>query len=213
MYNAQPLAVDFSQAPVAVDLDMIRCLRRHLHSIKKTFTGKEFVDNLLALSVQEDSSESTSSEMINHHQSICYSNEYAIELGQYLLDSGLLSVVATMLHTTPNPSEVEASIENSHDNRMFRLMSSYRFTEAEDRQANIRKHQVLQAVREKTNKKGQQSSEERGRLGTLLLISDILLQRSQFEKRLLDFIKSNKFQEVTRQLGNSTATCLTIVHL
>jgi len=71
---------------------------------------------------------------------------------------------------------------------------------------------VFQAVKEKKNKQTeQQPLEERGRLGTLLLISDILVQRSYQERRLKDFIKNNKFQEVTREVTSNT--CLCIVHL
>lgn len=205
--------MDFSQAPIVVDIELLRRLRCQLHSVKKTFSGKEFVDNLLSLTRQEDTSESPANEVILHHQSISYSNEYGIELGQYLLDNGLLSMAVThhLIHATPNPSEVEASVEGAHDERkIFTLTSSYRFTEAEDKQVNIRKHQVFQAVRE-NSKQTEQSLEERGRLGTLLLISDILVQRSHQERRLKDFTKSNKFQEVTREVTSST--CLCIVHL
>ena len=203
-----------------VDLELVRRLRRQLHSVKKTFNGKEFVDNLLALTAQEDVSESSANEMITHHHSICYSSEYAIELGQYLLEAGLLSPAMTnLVHATPNPSEIEASADGVLDKRTFSLVLSYRFTEAEDRHVNIRKHQVFQAVKEKMNKKAQQQQpplEERGRLGTLLLISDVLVQRSQHERRLKEFINSNKFQDVTRELSNNhahTVTCLCIVHL
>ena len=217
MISHQPLSVDFNDAPIVVDLELVRQLRRQLHSVKKTFNGKEFVDKLLSLTAQEEMSESSANEMTNHRQPICYSSEYAIELGQYLLETGLLSPATTdLVHATPNPSEIEASADVV-DKRTFSLASSYRFTEAEDRRVNIRKHQVFQAVKEKMNKKVQQHQrplEERGRLGTLLLISDILVQRSQHERRLKDFINSNKFQEVTRELSNAhTVTCLCIVHL
>lgn len=216
IFHQRPLSVDFSQAPVMIDLELIRRLRRHLHSIKKTFTGKEFVDDLLVLTGQEDSSESSAGEMMTH-QSVCYNNEYAVELGQYLLDSGLLCIAITpLLHATPNPSEVEASVEAVHENKTFSLVMSYRFSEAEDRHVNIRKHQVFQAVKEKMKKKVEpieQPLEERGRLGTQLLISDILLQRSHHERRLKDFINSNKFQEISWQLSNHPVTCLCIVHL
>ena len=205
-----------------VDIELIRQLRSQLHCVKKTFTGKEFVDTLLVLSRYEDSSESSSNEMISH-QTICYNSEYAIELGQYLLDNGLLCAIVTANHiirNTPNPSEAEASTEGFRNEGIFSLTSSYRFTEAEDKRVNIRKHQVLQAVKEKVNKKGQQleqlqqPSEERGRLGTILLISDILLQRSHQDRRLREFTRSNRFQELMRQLNNGTmVTCLCIVHL
>ena len=212
------MSVDFTQAPIVVDLELIRRLRRQLHAVRKTFNGKEFVDNLLSLTAPQDVSESSANEMTTH-QSICYSSEYAIELGQYLLEAGLLSLATTnLVHATPNPSEIEASADGVLDKRTFSLASFYRFTEAEDRHINIRKHQVCQAVKEKMNKKQQQQPlEERGRLGTLSLISDILIQRSHHERRLKEFINSNKFQEVTRELSNNnhahTVTCLCIVHL
>ena len=214
----QPLSVDFNDAPIVVDLELIRQLRRQLHSVKKTFNGKEFVDNLLSLTSQEEMSESPSNEMTSHHRPVCYSSEYAIELGQYLLEAGLLSLATTdLVHATPNPSEIEASADGVLDKRTFSLASSYRFTEEEDKHVNIRKHQVFQAIKEKMNKKALQQQrplEERGRLGTLLLISDILVQRSQHERRLKEFINSNKFHEVTRELSNAhTVTCLYIVHL
>lgn len=218
MTSHQPLSVDFNDAPIVVDLELIRQLRRQLHSVKKTFNGKEFVDNLLSLTAQEEMSESSANEMTSHHRSICYTSEYAIELGQYLLEAGLLSLATTdLVHATPNPSEIEASADGVLDRRTFSLLSSYRFTEAEDRCVNIRKHQVFQAVKEKMNKKVQQRPlEERGRLGTLLLISDVLIQRSQHERRLKEFINSNKFHEVTRELSNDhthTLTCLCLVNL
>lgn len=216
--HQQPLSVDFSQAPILIDLELIRRLRRHLHSIKKTFTGKEFVDELLLLTAQEDTSELSTSEVVAH-QAMQYSSEYAVELGQYLLNTGLLSIATThLIHATPNPSEVEASVEVVRDRRTFNLALSYRFTEAEDQHTNIRKHQVFQAVKDKVNKKGPghplQPLEERGRLGTQLLITDILMQRSQHDRRLKEYINSNKFQEVMRTLTTSeTVTCLCIVHL
>lgn len=214
--NQQPLSVDFSQAPILIDLELIRCLRSHLHSIKKTFTGKEFVDELLLLTAQEDTSEMSSSEVITHH-SVQYSSDYAVELGQYLLNTGLLSIATThLIHATPNPSEVEASVELVHDRRTFSLALSYRFTEAEDQHVNIRKHQVFQAVKDRGKKTVTETSqplEERGRLGTQLLITDILTQRSQHDRRLREFINSNKFQEITRTLTSEVVTCLCIVHL
>ena len=193
-------------------MELIRRLRFRLHSVKKTFTGKEFVDNLLVLTNQQVSDSSANETAI--HQAICYSNEYANDLGQYLLETGLLSMATTnLVHSTPNPSEIEASI-GVVDRRMFSLTSFYRFTEAEDQRVNIRKHQVYQAVKEKMDKKvnQQQSIQEQGRLGTLSLISDILVQRSQSDRRLREFINTVKFHEATRQLDN-TVTCLCIIHL
>ena len=208
----QVISLDFSEAPIAVDVELIRRLRFRLHSVKKTFTGKEFVDNLLALTTQQVS-DSSASEMAML-QEICYSNEYANDLGQYLLETGLLSKAeVNLVHATPNPYEIEVSADVV-DKRTFSVASLYRFTEAEDQHVNIRKHQVLQAVKEKMDKKAthQWSIEERGRLGTLLLISDILMQRSQSDKRVKEFINTAKFHEVTRQLDD-TVTCLCIVHL
>ena len=189
-----------------------------MHSIKKTFTGKEFVDELLLLTAQEDTSEMSSSEVIAH-QTIQYSGDYAVELGQYLLNTGLLSIATThLIHATPNPSEVEASVEPVCDRTTFSLALSYRFTEAEDQHVNIRKHQVFQAVKDRGKKKTMaetlQPLEERGRLGTQLLITNILVQRSQHDRRLKEFINSNKFQEITRRtLTSEVVSCLCIVHL
>jgi len=222
----QSLQVDFSHAPIAIDIELVRDLHRELHCVKKCFTGKQFVDGLLAMNNTLDNStvSSPSSEVLPGHR-LDYGTEYATELGQYLLDCGLLTVAATasldLVHTTPNPSDFDSSVErhNKPMRRLFQLQSLYKFSEAEDTDFNLRKHQVFLSVTEKMNKKCRRSQqhqmpvEERARLGTLLLVCDILAQRSRHEKRLKDFIKSNRFLEVSRELARNELNCLYIVHL
>ena len=189
------------------------------------------MDSLLAMNNTLDNSavSSPSSEVLQGHR-LDYGTEYAIELGQYLLDCGLLTVAATashdLVHTTPNPSELDSSVErhNKPMRRLFQLQLLYKFSEAEDTDFNLRKHQVFLSVTEKMNKKLQRSQhqqqwqqqvpvEERARLGTLVLVCDILAQRSRHEKRLKDFVKSNRFLEVSRELARNELNCLYIVHL
>ena len=185
------------------------------------------MDSLLAMNntIEDSAVSSPSSEVLQGHR-LNYGSEYATELGQYLLDCGLLTVAAAssrdLVHTTPNPSEFDSSVErhNKPMRRLFELQSLYKFSEAEDTDFNLRKHQVFLSVAEKTNKKLQRSQqqqqmpvEERARFGTLLLVCDILSQRSRHERRLKDFVKSNRFLEVSRELARNEINCLYIVHL
>jgi len=224
----QSLQVDFSQAPITIDIELVRDLRCKLHSEKKCFTGKQFVDSLLAMNTTaEDSTVSSPSSDILQGHRLDYGCEYATDLGQYLLDCGLLTVAGTASHHlvhTPSPSEIDSSIErhNQPMKRAFQLLSLYKFSEAEDTDFNLRKHQVFLSVTEKMNKRFKRSQqqqhqqmpvEERARLGTLLLVSDILLQRSRHDRRLKDFVKSNRFVDVSRELASNEINCLYIVHL
>ncbi len=99
--------LDLSQAPVVLDLKVLKQLRSHLRSIKKCFTGKEFVLKVmeigrgaLAESLDQDMMEadrrpSPSQQKLHLLQSptgqpIEYNKEYANAVAQYLLDKRIL---------------------------------------------------------------------------------------------------------------------------
>ena len=110
--------VDLTRAPVPVDPTVIHTLRAQLHTFKKCFSGKEFVEQFLKLGreaemlrLQASSEPSTPSPQIAMQRSpggghaynstgtkIYYTVHYAKEVGQFLLSERVLLPLPNLHH-------------------------------------------------------------------------------------------------------------------
>ena len=95
--------LDLTQAPVAVHSHVLSLLRQQLRTIKKCFTGREFVRKVVeigqgALAEALDSNENGNPPTIlsSTGEHIEYNEEYASSMAQYLLDEGILIYVSHM---------------------------------------------------------------------------------------------------------------------
>ena len=118
---------DITKSPVPIDGRVLHTLRLQLHSIKKCFSGKEFVDKVMETGRECDLLESVSDtdspeslkrssvSLGSSHvfsptgQPIEYTPRYACELGQFLLKERVLILLpksATIQELTPQQSLV-----------------------------------------------------------------------------------------------------------
>ena len=117
--------LDLSRAPVPIDSAIIHTLRSQLHTYKKCFSGKEFVEQFLQLGRDAEaqrlnsSETSTPSPLVAHQRSpglgtlaysstgtqIVYTVHYAKEVGQYLLSERILLPLPNLSH---NLSELDS---------------------------------------------------------------------------------------------------------
>lgn len=97
--------LDLSQAPVVVNSHILSLLRQQLRTIKKCFTGREFVGKVVeigqgALAEALDSNDNGAANpptiLSSTGEHIEYNEEYASSVAQYLLDEGVLLHVSHM---------------------------------------------------------------------------------------------------------------------
>lgn len=95
--------MDVSRCPVPVDTAVLHTLRSQLHTFRKSFSGQEFVDQLLRLGQDTESHRPNSPPPSHHSPSlnghvfssedtahIEYTSHYAKVVGQYLLNKQIL---------------------------------------------------------------------------------------------------------------------------
>ena len=81
--------VTLDSSPVPLSAQLIHSLNLSLHKYNKCFTGQEFVEELLKLTVQSEA-RPANSQNSSELNSVTYTVTSAIQLGQYLLDEGIL---------------------------------------------------------------------------------------------------------------------------
>lgn len=102
-----------------MDSQVLHQLRSQLGSVKKCFTGKEFVDKVVEIGQDN-------AHVLSHTgQPIEYSEDYANSVAQFLLDSGILILVPR----TPSVSDGSSSI----------LLTPEQITDDEDANLNSRR--------------------------------------------------------------------------
>ena len=119
---------------MVVDSGVIHSLRLSLHTYKKCFSGKEFVDQLLLIGHEAETNRANRSEPVTpsplasvhgcspglggnagygfSSSSIIYSVHYAKEVGQYLVSEGILLPLPDLVAGVPNhDSEGDSEVE------------------------------------------------------------------------------------------------------
>lgn len=138
--------LDLTHAPVPVDPTVIHTLRSQLHTFKKCFTGKEFVEQFLKLGREAEllkkvnsSEPTTPSPQIAMQRSpggkINYNIHYAKEVGQFLLNERSLLLV-------PNLWQEYDSDEVVVDEEEERVTSNSRLQESSSIQSGQRVRRV-----------------------------------------------------------------------
>jgi len=129
--------LDLSRSPIPVDSGVLHALRAQLHTYKKCFTGKEFVDRILEMGRLYESTSGNPSEVDSDSQvpqgessrnssrlsgrvigstgqPIVYTVQYATEVAQYLLNERiLLPLPDTSLSSGTETSASSSDEENT----------------------------------------------------------------------------------------------------
>lgn len=101
-----------STCPVPITSQVLNLLNIQLHTFRKCFTGKEFVDKLIKLGQETELSNGSSSESPSSsgkEGGVSYTGTSAVQLGQYLLNEGILICLLNYHNDRSTPLESSSS--------------------------------------------------------------------------------------------------------